>query len=217
VSEESDTRWIIVGLGNPGRKYAKTRHNIGFELLDEFARELKTSTGAALRFDEREEAERAEGQLGSHRLLLLKPLSFMNRSGDPVSTVVGFYKVPLDRVVVVHDDIDLPFGAVRIKTGGGDGGHRGIRSIIERTGGDGFLRLKLGVGRPAALSDGEVSDWVLRPFQQAEQEQLSKLLLAGSQAIRAIVERGAKAAQNAFNVRPKPSAEKDDGKQSEEK
>lgn len=154
---------LIVGLGNPGPKYETTRHNAGFLLLDELADRFRIDL-AASRFD---------GVLGKGRALnadclLLKPETFMNLSGRSVAAVMRFYKIAPGDLVVMHDDIDVPFGKVKARVGGGHGGHNGIRSIIKETGQTDFHRLKLGVGRPEKPEDGTVTNWVLKPFRDDE-------------------------------------------------
>jgi PTH1 family peptidyl-tRNA hydrolase len=147
---------VIAGLGNPGAEYRDTRHNAGFWLLDTLARQR----GAEFKTERRCLAERARVSLDGNSCHLLKPVTFMNRSGQAVAALARYYRVPVERILVVHDEIDLPAGTARLKRGGGHGGHNGLRDIIETFGGAaGFLRLRLGVGRPA--SSDEVVDYVL--------------------------------------------------------
>lgn len=141
---------VIAGLGNPGGEYQDTRHNAGFWLLDDLARQL----GVEFRAERRFHAETARADLDGHPCHLLKPVTFMNRSGQAVAALARYYRVPLERILVVHDEIDLPPGIARLKRGGGHGGHNGLRDIIEVFGGAAdFLRLRLGVGRPARSDD----------------------------------------------------------------
>ncbi|MBK8163739.1 MAG: aminoacyl-tRNA hydrolase [Gammaproteobacteria bacterium] len=141
---------VIAGLGNPGGDYQDTRHNAGFWLLDDLARQL----GVEFRAERRFHAETARADLDGHPCHLLKPVTFMNRSGQAVAALARYYRVPLERILVVHDEIDLPPGIARLKRGGGHGGHNGLRDIIEVFGGAAdFLRLRLGVGRPASSDD----------------------------------------------------------------
>lgn len=154
---------IIAGLGNPGTDYQDTRHNAGFWLLDTVARQF----GVDFRPERRFHAETARATLDGHPCHLLKPATFMNRSGRSVVALAHYYRIPVERILVVHDEIDLPPGAVRLKRGGGHGGHNGLRDVIDAFGGEtGFLRLRLGVGRPA--TSDEVVSYVLRPPPAAE-------------------------------------------------
>ena len=154
---------LLVGLGNPGPKYETTRHNAGFLVLDEIASDFRISV----------DTQKFQGFMGRGRVLgedciLLKPQTFMNLSGRSVGPLAGFFKIPEENVIVLHDDIDVPKGKVKAKVGGGHGGHNGIRSLIKDWGAKNFHRLKLGVGRPQQLSDGQVHDWVLGKFTDAE-------------------------------------------------
>jgi PTH1 family peptidyl-tRNA hydrolase len=149
--------WLIVGLGNPGPQYAATRHNIGFMVLDRLIDRLAPNPLASSRF---------HGDLfkkGS--LLLLKPTTYMNRSGISVEAVAHFYKIDMEKIIVVHDDLDLPFGALRFKRGGGSGGHNGLKSIDEKVG-NGYARVRMVIGKPAYKS--QVADYVLHPFDPDE-------------------------------------------------
>ncbi len=134
---------LIVGLGNPGPEYARTRHNAGFWLVDELARRH----GGVFRFEGKHQAELARVRIGGEELWLAKPMTFMNRSGGPVSSVLGFYKMTPAQMLVAHDEIDLPSGTVRLKEAGGHGGHNGLRDLIAAQG-DGFWRLRIGVSHP---------------------------------------------------------------------
>lgn len=151
---------VIAGLGNPGPEYAQTRHNAGFWLVDELARRH----GGNFRFERKFGAELAMARIDGVEVMLLKPQTFMNRSGDPVLAATAYYKVPVEQVLVVHDDLDLPPGDARLKLGGGHGGHNGLRSLIAQLGA-GFWRLRLGIGHPG--NRAEVIDYVLkRPSQE---------------------------------------------------
>ncbi|MBK9131575.1 MAG: aminoacyl-tRNA hydrolase [Gammaproteobacteria bacterium] len=154
---------VIAGLGNPGAEYRDTRHNAGFWLLDELARRA----GAEFRSERRFQSETARAELDGRPCHLLKPLTFMNRSGQAVAALVRYYRIPVERILVVHDEIDLPAGTARFKRGGGHGGHNGLRDIIEVFGGaTDFLRLRLGVGRPGSAD--EVVSYVLHPPSAAD-------------------------------------------------
>lgn len=154
---------LLVGLGNPGASYAQTRHNAGFWFLDAAARKLKLQC----RFEKRFHGRVAEGVWGAGKLRLLQPETFMNHSGQAVAAVAGFFKIPLERILVAHDEIDLQPGDVRLKVGGGHGGHNGLRDIIAHTGSPDFARLRIGVGHPGLSHD--VVDYVLHRPGKEEQ------------------------------------------------
>jgi len=157
--------WVVVGLGNPGPAYAGNRHNVGFLVADLLAERMSG------RFKvHRSRAEIVEGRLGGQRVVLAKPRSFMNDSGGPVSSLLDFFKVPIERLVVVHDELDLPFSGLRLKLGGGDNGHNGLRSLRQSLGTGDFYRIRLGIGRPSGRQSA--ADFVLRPFSAAEEEML---------------------------------------------
>lgn len=183
-------RWLIVGLGNPGPRYLLSRHNAGFLIVDAFAE------AHGLRWQRTPLADVAEGRIGEG-VLLAKPLTFMNLSGEAVRELVDRYGLPLDRVLVVHDDIDLPFGRLRVKRGGGHGGHRGVASVMEALGGEGFPRLKVGVGRPGRKE--EVVDHVLSPFSEEERSNLPEVMERAVGALEAILLRGLDEAMNLYN------------------
>lgn len=183
---------LIVGLGNPGSRYDGTRHNIGFALVDRLARGGWREKGNALT---------AEGRVGSSSVLLLKPLTYMNLSGAAVTPLVQFHKLTPGEIVVVHDDIDLPLGTVRLKQGGGDGGHNGLKSVTQHVGPD-YVRLRLGVGRPdPTVAEGprEVADWVLARFDAAETVVVAEQLRRAEEALEVLGAEGLKGAQNRVN------------------
>lgn len=155
---------LLVGLGNPGPRYEGTRHNAGFLFVDRLARQ----SGASFREEKAFEGELARLGQGDSALLLLKPLTYMNRSGQSVRAITAYYKIPPEEVMVAHDDLDLPLGACRIKTGGGHGGHNGLRDITAHLGTAGFARVRFGIGRPE--TKGEVLNFVLGPFARSERE-----------------------------------------------
>lgn len=162
----SSDPYIMVGLGNPGAKYNGTRHNIGFEVMDAVAKDK--STAIAL---EKWESLTGKLVLGSTTVHLVKPMTYMNLSGKAVARFVDFYKVPLEKIIVVHDDLDMNPGRLKVVAGGGTGGHNGIRSIVNHLGGNGFFRLKIGIGRPGTgntHADIPVDRYVLTPFQNEE-------------------------------------------------
>ena len=185
--------WLIVGLGNPGSEYERTRHNLGFMVVDELAsRTSATPPKAKLG------AEVREGKLGDQRLLLCKPMEYMNLSGEAVGRVAGFWKIPAGQLVVVYDDLDLPFGQLRLAGGGGHGGHNGMRSIIGTMGRD-FFRVRAGIGRPRQVEDA--SRRVLGGFSKDEQQELPIFVGEASDAVQALVREGLIAAMNRFNKR----------------
>ncbi len=155
---------LVVGLGNPGSKYDQTRHNMGFMAIDA----LKGLIAANSSWRGRGEAQLCEGTLDGERILLMKPQSFMNLSGHPVSEVMHFYKIAVSELVVMHDDVDLPFGKLRIKCGGGDAGHNGLKSIRACIGSGDYIRFRCGVGRPA--SGDAMVQWVLGKFNSQDRE-----------------------------------------------
>jgi len=158
--------WIIAGLGNPGSQYEGTRHNVGFWLLDQLAREL----GVNFTVQNRYHGQLVQCSLDEHKVYLLKPLTFMNRSGQSVAALANFYKIPLQNILVVHDELDLEPGVVRLKRDGGHGGHNGLRDIIAQTGGKNFLRCRLGIGHPGHSK--LVSDYVLSKPSPTDRQQV---------------------------------------------
>lgn len=183
---------IIVGLGNPGRTYERTRHNAGFMAIDELAR--------GLRFDlsrEKYHAWIGTGRIGDVEVLLAKPQTYMNESGRSVGAILRYTRVKYPDLVVVHDEIDLPLGVVRVKAGGGHGGHNGLRSIIEHIGTPDFIRVRVGVGRP---SNGlEAADHVLSAFTADERKTAAEAFGRAAEAVRVIVLEGPARAMNRFN------------------
>lgn len=182
---------IIVGLGNPGPKYTGTRHNVGFEAIDYLA---KAPGYAAAR--ERFEALTAEGKEGDETVLLLKPLTFMNLSGRSVRAALDFYKLPIEAVLVVCDDFNLPLGKLRIRAKGSHGGQNGLRSIQEHLATDAYSRLRIGVGQPGP---GDAVDHVLSRFKSGERPAVDDAIAAAAQAALLWVKSGAEAAMNKFN------------------
>jgi PTH1 family peptidyl-tRNA hydrolase len=153
--------WLVVGLGNPGLRYAQNRHNVGFQCVDRLAQVYRFA------FDKRQnKGQLALGQVGERAVVLLKPRTFMNDSGRAVAPVAGFYKVPMERLLVIYDELDLPLGSVRLRKKGGSGGHKGMRSIISQLGGQDFPRVRVGIGRPPGRMDPAA--YVLRDFGQDE-------------------------------------------------
>ena len=191
----TDNILVVVGLGNPGPDYAGNRHNVGQMVLDELASRM----GATFK-KHKTPNQVAEGRLvpGGTRLVLAKPGSFMNTSGGPVSSVLGFYSATPADLVVVHDELDLPFDTVRLKGSGGHGGHNGLRDIIKATGTNEFMRVRVGIGRPPGRQDP--ADYVLRDFSAAEKKTLPILLADAADAVEAIVTDGLLAAQQRFHA-----------------
>ena len=187
----ADDRHLVVGLGNPGPRYAGNRHNAGFLVVDLLADRLGATFKA-----HKGGADVASGQLAGVPVALVKPRSFMNESGRPVASVARFYKVPLERLAVVHDELDLPFGALRLKRGGGDGGHNGLRSISAALGKD-YVRVRFGIGRPPGRQDP--ADFVLRDFGTAERKELDYLVDRCADAVEMLLRDGLEAAQNTYN------------------
>ena len=189
---------LIVGLGNPGADYARTRHNAGFWLVDELARRH----GGTFRHEGKHQAELARVRMNGGEIWLAKPMTFMNRSGGPVSSVLGFYKIAPAEMLVVHDEIDLPGGTVRLKDAGGAGGHNGIRDIISAQG-EGFWRMRIGVGHPGGKR--EVVDHVLTRPSAEDQRIIDETIAAGADAIEVMLRDGAQIAMNKLHTRAKPA------------
>lgn len=181
---------LVVGLGNPGPEHAGQRHNVGFMVLERLVERLGATTFRA-KFDGRFTKVRHAGE----DLVLLAPMTFMNRSGRSVQQAMRFFRVPLEDVLVVHDELDLPFGALRIKVGGGTAGHNGLKSVVQHAGGPGFVRVRVGIGRPP---HGGVHAHVLSDFVQHEQEELDAVLDGAAERVLAVVADGPEAAQRAF-------------------
>jgi PTH1 family peptidyl-tRNA hydrolase len=186
---------LIVGLGNPGAEYARTRHNAGFWLVDELARRHR----GTFRGESRHQGELARVAIGGDDLWLLKPMTFMNRSGASIASLCGFFKISAEQVLVAHDEIDLPVGAVRLKQGGGHGGHNGLRDAIA-TVGDGFWRLRLGVGHPGSRE--QVVDYVLRRAPTEEDALLQQAIAVAADIIPVVLADGAQKAMNRLHSKP---------------
>jgi PTH1 family peptidyl-tRNA hydrolase len=182
----------MVGLGNPGKQYEDTRHNVGFRVVDLVARRA-----GAPAWREKWGAAIAEAKVGSERVLLCKPMEFMNLSGQSVVRVATFWKIDPSRTVVVHDDIDVPVGRLKLAQGGGHGGNNGVRSILTEWGSPDFHRVRVGIGRPAAGRDP--ASWVLGGFEEADRRTLPELLERAADAASCIVAEGSKVAMNRFN------------------
>lgn len=185
---------LIVGLGNPGVRYRWTRHNAGFQVIDRFAR-LRDISLSIRRY----KAIYGLGSFASQRIILFKPLTYMNLSGEAVRKAVQAFQIPLDNLIVVHDDLDLPPGKLRFKQKGGDGGHQGIRSIIEAMGDNAFLRLKVGIGRPPPGVDP--AEYVLAPLEGAEREQYDTIFSKAAESLTVLLTEGLEAAMRGFQGR----------------
>lgn len=183
---------MIVGLGNPGRDYRETRHNIGFMVIDSFAsrHDIKMTKVQS-------KAIVGTGKVGEKKVILVKPQTYMNLSGQAVSALVRFYKVPFENLIVAHDDVDLPMGTIRMRPGGGSAGQKGVNSIIERLGSQEFPRLRMGVGRPPGQMDAAA--YVLQPFHKDEIDTLNEFRNRAADAVDCFVEYGLETAMNRFN------------------
>ncbi|MFG1650404.1 aminoacyl-tRNA hydrolase [Micromonospora sp. NPDC049275] len=187
--------WLVVGLGNPGREYAGNRHNVGFMVADLLAGRV----GARFGRHKRAVAEVAEGRLGfgGPKLVLVKPLTYMNLSGGPVAALSQFYKVPPAQVVAVHDELDIGFGQVRVKCGGGEGGHNGLRSMSKSLGTKDYVRVRFGVGRPPGRQDP--ADYVLSDFSAAERKELDFLVDRAADVVESVIVKGVEPTQNLYH------------------
>jgi PTH1 family peptidyl-tRNA hydrolase len=192
---DTDAPWLVVGLGNPGREYAGNRHNVGALVADL----LVSRMGVRFGRHKRAHADVAEGRIGfgGPRVILAKPLTYMNLSGAPVAALAQFYKVGVDNVLVVHDELDLPYGQVRAKRGGGEGGHNGLRSISKSLGSKEYARVRFGIGRPPGRQDP--ADYVLSDFGAAERKELEFLVDRAADVAEAVVLEGVEWAQNKYH------------------
>ena len=190
--------WLVAGLGNPGRAYEHNRHNVGFMIVDLLARR----TGSRFGRHRRAVAEVAETRLGvgldAPPLVLVKPMSYMNLSGGPVASLANFYKVPPQRIIAVHDELDLPFGVLRTKLGGGEGGHNGLRSISQALSTRDYLRVRFGIGRPPGRQDP--ADYVLSDFTAAERKDLDYLVDRAADMVESIIRVGLEPTQNVYHA-----------------
>ena len=184
---------MVVGLGNPGPSYASTRHNVGYLVTDVLAERV----GGSFKAHTSRRADVVEGRLAGERAVLGRSRSYMNESGGAVSTLVQYYDVEPENLVVVQDELDLPFGALRVKLGGGDNGHNGLKDIRRALGTGEYYRVRLGIGRPGGR--GAVTDHVLKTFSSAERKELPILLEEAADAVESLMTRGLEATQSAFN------------------
>jgi len=188
----ADDRQLVVGLGNPGPRYAGNRHNAGFFVVDLLAERIGGRFKA-----HRGRCDVVEGRVAGVPVVLAKPKSYMNESGGPIVAISRFYKVPVERITVVHDELDLPFGTLRLKRGGGDGGHNGLRSASSALGSRDYARVRFGIGRPPGRQDP--AEYVLRDFSAAERKELDYLVDRAADAVEALLAQGLEVAQNKFN------------------
>lgn len=187
---------IIVGLGNPGPLYERSRHNVGFQVVDRFA-----AVHHILISTKRFKSLLGKGQIDSREIVLIKPMTFMNRSGEAVQKALHFYEADCEDLIVIHDDLDLPLGKLRFKSRGGDGGHLGVRSIIESVGGNQFARLKIGIGRPPEGVDPPT--YVLSSFFPDEEPLLRKVVDQATEALKVMLIEGMQTAMNRFQKKSK--------------
>ena len=190
---------LVVGLGNPGKEYASHRHNVGFMAVDALAAEARAEA-----FREKFSGVYARAEIAGQQAILLKPMTYMNDSGRSVQPAMAFFKVTPAELVVIHDELDLPFADVRLKFGGGHAGHNGLRSLMAHVGTGDFGRVRVGVGRPPPGFRGEVADYVLSSFDAVERASLPDCLKQAAQSVLEVATRGFDAAMNVRNTRPKP-------------
>ena len=197
MTTDANGPWLIVGLGNPGPEYANNRHNVGFMVADLLAERI----GGKFKRAGKAQAQVLEGRIGapgpaSRRVVLVKPTSFMNLSGGPVNALRDFYKVPLANVVAVHDELDIDYGTLRLKLGGGDNGHNGLKSMTKAMGPD-YHRVRFGIGRPPGRM--QVADFVLKDFSSTERKELDFLVDRATDSVESLVSEGLERAQSAYN------------------
>ena len=193
--EDMSDAWLIVGLGNLGPEYEKTRHNIGQMVLDELAKEV----GGSFKKHSKASAVVVEGRLGfgGPKVILMKSLGYMNTSGGPVSAVAKFYGIDPDHIIVVHDELDIPFDTIKLKIGGGEGGHNGLRDITKALGTKDYYRVRTGIGRPPGRMD--TADFVLKPFSSTEAKDLPFLISNAADATMMLVKEGLLATQQRYH------------------
>ncbi|MEW1721410.1 aminoacyl-tRNA hydrolase [Streptomyces sp. NPDC093109] len=197
MTTDANAPWLIVGLGNPGPGYAANRHNVGFMVADLLAERI----GGSFKRAQKAQAQVIEGRLGapgpaSRRIVLAKPTSYMNLSGGPVAGLRDFYKLPTANIVAVHDELDIDYGTLRLKLGGGDNGHNGLKSMTKSMGPE-YHRVRFGIGRPPGRM--QVADFVLKDFSSVERKELAYFVDRAADAVEALVTEGLERAQSAFN------------------
>jgi PTH1 family peptidyl-tRNA hydrolase len=185
---------LIIGLGNPGRNYARNRHNIGFICINHLAR------SQGIKFDQKQSRARTgTGKIAGNEVVLAKPQTHMNSSGEAVSRLVKRFNINLDDLIVIHDDLDLPLGKIRLSSGSSSGGHKGINSIIKELGSRDFIRLRIGIGRPAGASEDEIIAYVLSDFSPEQRKAIAPAIPRASEAILCLLTEGLTPAMNKFN------------------
>ncbi|MFB7866301.1 MULTISPECIES: aminoacyl-tRNA hydrolase [unclassified Streptomyces] len=197
MTDDANAPWLIVGLGNPGPEYVGNRHNVGFMVADLLAERM----GGKFKRAQKAQAQVVEGRLGApgpanRRVVLAKPMSYMNLSGGPVTALRDFYKVPTAHVVAVHDELDIDYGVLRLKVGGGDNGHNGLKSMTKAMGAE-YHRLRFGIGRPPGRM--QVADFVLKDFSSTERKELDYFVDRAADAVECLVTEGLERAQSAYN------------------
>lgn len=185
--------WLVVGLGNPGPTYASTRHNVGYLVADVLA----ARAGGSWKKHKSGRADVIEGRLAGERAILGRCRSYMNESGGPVSTLAKFYDVEPDHLVVIHDELDIDYGMLRVKLGGGDNGHNGLKSIRQSLGTGDFYRVRVGIGRPPGQQN--VHDFVLKPYSTTERKDLPTYVEEAADAVESLMTQGLEVTQSAFN------------------
>lgn len=195
MADDALSPWLVVGLGNPGPKYAGTRHNIGYLVTDELARRL----GVGFRRHKNGLSDVVEARLGfgGPKVVLVRPHTYMNETGGPVSSLAKFYKVAPDHIIAIHDELDIPFGALRVKLGGGDNGHNGLKSMRSSLGVGDFFRVRAGIGRPPGRQDP--ADFVLSTYSSAERKELPLQIDTAADAVESLIREGLEATQQRFN------------------
>ncbi|MFI1538822.1 aminoacyl-tRNA hydrolase [Streptomyces anandii] len=197
MSTPANAPWLIVGLGNPGPEYAMNRHNVGFMVVDLLADRI----GGRFKRAGKAQAQVVEGRIGppgpgSRRVVLVKPMSYMNLSGGPVNALRDFYKVPLANIVAVHDELDIDYGVLRLKLGGGDNGHNGLKSMTKAMGPD-YHRVRFGIGRPPGRM--QVADFVLKDFSSTERKELDYFVDRAADSVECLLAEGLERAQSTYN------------------
>ncbi|MFG2329395.1 aminoacyl-tRNA hydrolase [Streptomyces sp. NPDC048604] len=198
MTDDANAPWLIVGLGNPGPEYAANRHNVGFMAVDLLAERI----GGKFKRAQKAQAQVVEGRMGppgpeNRRVILAKPMSYMNLSGGPVSALRDFYKVPVAHVVAVHDELDIDYGTLRLKLGGGDNGHNGLKSMTKAFGAE-YHRVRFGIGRPPGRM--QVADFVLKDFSSSERKELDYFVDRAADSVECLVAEGLERAQSAYNA-----------------
>ncbi|MEU6984761.1 aminoacyl-tRNA hydrolase [Streptomyces sp. NPDC046324] len=197
MTDDANAPWLIVGLGNPGPEYAANRHNVGFMVVDLLAERI----GGKFKRAQKAQAQVVEGRMGppgpaNRRVILAKPMSYMNLSGGPVTSLRDFYKVPTAHIVAIHDELDIAYGVLRLKVGGGDNGHNGLKSMTKAMGAD-YHRVRFGIGRPPGRM--QVADFVLKDFASSERKELDYFVDRAADSVECLVAEGLERAQSAYN------------------